>query len=189
MTRKADARTVKPRNMEGRWGQGVHRALERAHETFVAGRLTGSASEDTEQDMEVHMSAMPVSLGRGEEDRAVALSGFVNSLDDGLTSDRNVEFASALPDSHMEKEPIRNHAGRAVSMPASGGYTTVVEPLTDREREVLGYLPTHLYQHEIATAMYVSINTVKTYLRCIYRKIGAATRAEAVAIARTNGLL
>jgi LuxR family maltose regulon positive regulatory protein len=65
----------------------------------------------------------------------------------------------------------------------------MVEPLTDREREVLGYLPTHLYQHEIAAAMYVSINTVKTYLRCIYRKIGAATRAEAVAIARTNGLL
>jgi LuxR family maltose regulon positive regulatory protein len=96
-------------------------------------------------------------------------------------------MVNTSPDLYLAR--LLDHAGRTVSMPAQGGVTTMVEPLTDREREVLGYLPTHLYQHEIAAAMYVSINTVKTYLRCIYRKIGAATRAEAVAIARTNGLL
>jgi DNA-binding NarL/FixJ family response regulator len=72
---------------------------------------------------------------------------------------------------------------------APGGFTTLLEPLTDREREVPGYLLPHLYQHEIAAGMHVFINTVTAHLSCIDRTIGAATRAAAVAIARTNGLL
>ena len=37
--------------------------------------------------------------------------------------------------------------------------------------------------------MYVSLNTVKTHLKNIYRKLGVASRSEAVAIARAHGLL
>jgi LuxR family transcriptional regulator, maltose regulon positive regulatory protein len=66
---------------------------------------------------------------------------------------------------------------------------SILEPLTDRERELLGYLPSHLHLREIATAMYVSLNTVKTHLKNIYRKLGAASRSEAVSIARAHGLL
>jgi LuxR family maltose regulon positive regulatory protein len=65
----------------------------------------------------------------------------------------------------------------------------VLEPLTDRERELLGYLPSHLHLREIASNMYVSLNTVKTHLKNIYRKLGAVSRSEAVAIARAHGLL
>jgi LuxR family maltose regulon positive regulatory protein len=66
---------------------------------------------------------------------------------------------------------------------------TILEPLTDRERQVLGYLSSHLHQRDIADTMYVSLNTVKTHVKAIYRKFGAASRTEAVAIARSRGLL
>jgi LuxR family transcriptional regulator, maltose regulon positive regulatory protein len=65
----------------------------------------------------------------------------------------------------------------------------VLEPLTDRERELLSYLPSHLHLREIASSMYVSLNTVKTHLKNIYRKLGVASRSEAVAMARAHGLL
>ncbi len=61
--------------------------------------------------------------------------------------------------------------------------TTRIEPLSGRERQVLGYLPSHLSTRQIAAAIYLSPNTVKTHLKAIYRKMGAASRSEAVAIA------
>ena len=42
---------------------------------------------------------------------------------------------------------------------------------------------------EIAPELYVSHNTIKTQIRSIYRKLGVATREEAVARARERGLL
>jgi LuxR family maltose regulon positive regulatory protein len=65
----------------------------------------------------------------------------------------------------------------------------VLEPFTPRERELLGYLPSHLSQHEIATVMYISLNTVKTHTKAVYRKLGATCRSEAVDAARAHGLL
>ena len=44
-------------------------------------------------------------------------------------------------------------------------------------------------RREIAAALYVSPDTVKTHLRGIYRKLPAATRSEAVDRARELGLL
>ena len=71
----------------------------------------------------------------------------------------------------------------------SGVQGTSGRPLTDRERELLGYLPSHLHLREIAARMYVSVNTAKTHLRNLYRKLGATNRGEAVDIARSGGLL
>ena len=64
-----------------------------------------------------------------------------------------------------------------------------MEFLTGREREVLGYLPSHLTQSEIARIMYVSPNTIKTHTKAIYRKLGASSRSNAVNLARSNGLI
>ena len=63
------------------------------------------------------------------------------------------------------------------------------EPLTDREMAVLGYLPTMFKSAEIAADLFVSVNTVKTHQRAIYRKLGAANRREAVDQARALNLL
>jgi LuxR family maltose regulon positive regulatory protein len=56
----------------------------------------------------------------------------------------------------------------------------VVEPLTDREREVLRHVSGMLNTAEVASEMYISVNTVKTHLKSIYRKLSATHRSEAV---------
>ena len=65
----------------------------------------------------------------------------------------------------------------------------LVEHLTEREMIVLHYLPTMLKAGEIASDLYVSVNTVKAHLRSIYRKLGVSNRREAVERARTIGLM
>jgi len=52
--------------------------------------------------------------------------------------------------------------------------------LTAREREVLAYLRTAMTSQEIATQMNVSLNTLKTHQRSIYRKLGVANRRQAI---------
>jgi LuxR family transcriptional regulator, maltose regulon positive regulatory protein len=61
----------------------------------------------------------------------------------------------------------------------------VLEPLSDREAAVLRYLPTALSKAEIASEMFVSVNTVKTHMKNIYRKLDVTDRAQAVRRART----
>jgi len=56
----------------------------------------------------------------------------------------------------------------------------LVEPLTEREREVLRHVSEMLNTAEVASEMYISINTVKTHLKSIYRKLAATHRREAV---------
>jgi LuxR family transcriptional regulator, maltose regulon positive regulatory protein len=65
----------------------------------------------------------------------------------------------------------------------------MIEPLTDREREVLVHVSAMLNTAEVASEMYISVNTVKTHLRNIYRKLAAAHRSEAVRRARQLKLI
>lgn len=58
--------------------------------------------------------------------------------------------------------------------------------LTERESHILAMLTTGLRNAEIAEALYVSIDTVKTHLRSVYRKLGVRNRAEAVGAALGN---
>jgi LuxR family transcriptional regulator, maltose regulon positive regulatory protein len=64
-----------------------------------------------------------------------------------------------------------------------------VEPLTERETSVLCHLPTLMSNHEIADVMHVSVNTVKTHLKSLYRKLGVTSRREAVLRGRALELL
>jgi LuxR family transcriptional regulator, maltose regulon positive regulatory protein len=67
--------------------------------------------------------------------------------------------------------------------------TLVIEPLSPRERAVLRYLPTMMSNQEIASELFVSVNTVKTHLKAIYRKLDVPDRREAVRRARALELL
>lgn len=59
--------------------------------------------------------------------------------------------------------------------------------LSARESELLALITEGLSNEQITTVCYLSINTVKTYIRSTYRKIGVSTRAQAVAWAMRNG--
>lgn len=67
--------------------------------------------------------------------------------------------------------------------------TLALEPLSEREEVVLRYLSTSLSKAEIASEMLVSVNTVKTHMKNIYRKLDVTDRAQAVRRARTLRLV
>jgi LuxR family maltose regulon positive regulatory protein len=94
--------------------------------------------------------------------------------------------------------PTSRHAGFAgrilerfdAQAPRPAGPVDAVSvPLTDSERAVLRFLPSHMTNEEISQALFLSINTVKTHLRSAYRKLGVSSRREAIARGRRLGLL
>ncbi len=89
--------------------------------------------------------------------------------------------ASHAPEAWMER--LR----RAATPSAEGGQRAsqvLGESLTERERDVLRFLPSRLTLREIAGELFVSVNTLKFHLKVIYRKLGVQSRAEAADIAR-----
>ena len=68
-------------------------------------------------------------------------------------------------------------------------HVLIVAPLTDKEQELLGHLADLLSTEEIAGAMYISVNTVRTHVRSILRKLGVSRRNAAVRRAWEVGLL
>ena len=76
--------------------------------------------------------------------------------------------------------------------PAAAGGNDVaplLEPLSERELAVLRFLPTMMSNAEIASELFVSVNTVKTHLKHVYRKLDVADRRDAVRRARRLRLL
>ena len=109
-----------------------------------------------------------ITMGGGRLDRLVGRQH--------LLVHRNAPFVAEI------MQAMTTAIGRAQSS-SSGG------TLSERETEVLQYLPTMLTAGEIAAELGVSVNTVKAHLRSIYRKLDAARRREAVARAQEDGLL
>jgi LuxR family maltose regulon positive regulatory protein len=65
----------------------------------------------------------------------------------------------------------------------------LVEPLSEREREVMRLLGTELKGPEIARALFISLNTLRTHTKSIFSKLGAHNRRTAVRRAKELGLL
>jgi len=73
--------------------------------------------------------------------------------------------------------------------PLTGTRQPLLEPLSPRERTVLRLLAAGLSSREMATELVVSINTIKTQLKSLYRKLQASSRQEVLATARYWQLL
>ncbi len=65
----------------------------------------------------------------------------------------------------------------------------LIEPLSDRELEVLQLLPSMLSSTEMAGELSISVNTLRSHLKSIYAKLEAHSRYEAIARAKDLGLL
>jgi LuxR family transcriptional regulator, maltose regulon positive regulatory protein len=72
---------------------------------------------------------------------------------------------------------------------ASSRAARLGDSLSDKERVVLRYLPTMMPNREIAAELFVSVNTVKTHLKSIYRKLDTSNRRETVERARELRLI
>ena len=64
-----------------------------------------------------------------------------------------------------------------------------IEPLTEREVEVLQLIADGLPRQEIATRLFISLNTVKAHARNIFQKLGVSSQLQAVRKAQMLGLL
>ena len=80
-------------------------------------------------------------------------------------------------------------AGPSTADDGPSGNALLVDPLTERELEVLSYLPTYLPKADMARELIVSLNTLKSHVSHIYLKLGVANRREAVEAAQRLGLL
>jgi ATP/maltotriose-dependent transcriptional regulator MalT len=98
---------------------------------------------------------------------------------------------AAAQDGVRPPAPAERGDLRPVPSSASGRAAAplIVEPLTEREQEVLRHVAHMLSTAEVAGAMYISTNTVKTHLKSIFRKLAAGHRGEAVRRARELELI
>ncbi|WP_315636717.1 MULTISPECIES: response regulator transcription factor [Microbacterium] len=122
------------------------------------------------------------------------------------TFDRDAQILGAIEAGaagYLLKDIDPEDIVRAVRQAASGGQALTPEltarvgralraprvQLTGRELDVLRLLDTGASNREISKALFVTEATVKTHLVHVFEKLGADSRAKAVAIARESGLL
>jgi len=92
--------------------------------------------------------------------------------------------AAAPSDGFLERLTIRADKGLTDSTNPD-----LPEPISAREADLIRLLPTRLTNQEIATELYISLNTVKTHLRNIYRKLGVQNRDAAISRCEELGIL
>jgi DNA-binding NarL/FixJ family response regulator len=100
------------------------------------------------------------------------LSAAVHALAEGLWVG-----SPALAQNLLGRRPV----------PALDGAEQVIDPLTDRERQVLQLTAEGLANKQIAAALDISENTVKFHLSSLYAKLGVTSRTEAVRAGARRG--
>jgi NarL family two-component system response regulator LiaR len=105
-------------------------------------------------------------------------------LSKGLSAD---EVIAAIEAVHAGETVVPRESAESVGPDASGEWPGREAGLTAREAEVLALITQGLSNQEIALQTYLSINSVKTYIRTAYRKIGVSRRSQAVAWGMRHG--
>nr|BBH86193.1 helix-turn-helix transcriptional regulator [Thermosporothrix sp. COM3] len=90
---------------------------------------------------------------------------------------------------HFHERPLQLVIQKIVRAAGSAQPAEPVEPLSARELHVLRLLASGLSYRDIARALFVSVNTIKTQVSSIYRKLGVNTRQQACSVARALQLL
>lgn len=91
----------------------------------------------------------------------------------------------------LDAFPVQQNPSQAVT-PPSGAHsisTSLVEPLSERELEVLQWMAKGLSNNEIAERLVLANGTIKTHAHNICGKLGARNRTQAILRAQQLGLL
>jgi LuxR family maltose regulon positive regulatory protein len=133
------------------------------------------------------------------------ISGALATLDRGLMLGQSEGYVRVFLDEGAPMAKLLRHAGsRGISpkyvaellsqFDSEIGITPatqqpLIEPLTERELEVLHLMADGLSNQEIASTLVVALGTAKTHTASLYRKLDVVSRTQAVARARELGLL
>jgi LuxR family maltose regulon positive regulatory protein len=101
-------------------------------------------------------------------------------LSRGIETDFVQSLLAAFPDTEPERT-----AEAKIQSPNDEW----IEPLSERELEVLQLIADGLTNQEVGVRLYLSLNTVKSHTRNIYNKLGVNSRTQASNRARTLGLI
>jgi LuxR family maltose regulon positive regulatory protein len=178
----------------------LHRAgdSERALEE-LAPALDGAASYNhLHQLLDAHLAAAEIHDDVGDVGASMRCTEAALELaePEGLLRVFLDHGGTRLPD-RLRRQIRHGTAHRALIdeiLDRRGGVVpTSVEPLADplsaRELEVLRFLPTSLQIAEISAELFISVNTVRTHVKSIYRKLDVQRRSQAVERARALRLL
>jgi LuxR family maltose regulon positive regulatory protein len=194
----------------GRW-DAASALLQRLLETAETGGQTSRAIEI------LMLQALALQAGGDTAravtslERALALAepgGFIRTFVDegppmarvlveaatrGVMPDYVAKLLAALEETTKDQGPTTESAPSPLvirdSSPALSEAEALVEPLSERELEVLQLIARGLTNREIAARLFVSLNTVKAHTRNIYGKLNVHSRTQAVARSRELGLL
>ena len=89
------------------------------------------------------------------------------------------ELVAAIEAVHAGEIVISDQSRRVASAPGSD-WPGRLEGITDRESEILALITQGMSNADVARLTYLSPNTVKSYIRSVYRKIGVTSRTQAV---------
>jgi LuxR family maltose regulon positive regulatory protein len=176
-------------------------ALDRSEQALTDGERT-MACERLPLPVAVAAAARTAAAAEAEGDRGLAQRYAEHALDLAEPEGVRLPLAAAM----VELDPVlrrllrfgtshRSLIGEVMELARSGTAPSAADvaplddALSDRELAVLRYLPTLLSSTEIAGELFVSVNTIKSHLKGVYRKLGVGNRREAVERARDLGLI
>ncbi len=203
--------------LEGSYGEAWRTLGESdsADEVWYFERIAVALSRGEADVARKTLDSAPASAGPNEplsEVRRLILEGWISDAE-GSAHDAEIHLSAALDVAHRHglvevfaqagpllvrlvarvegarpemREAVLRRA-RAAHSPLPGN--ELVDPMTDRELEILSYLPSRFTNAEMAERCYVSVNTIKTHMAHIYRKLDVTNRNRAIIRAQELGLL
>ena len=183
-----------------RAGRSIHEAtglLARLLKAAEDGRRMGSVIEILILQALTHQAQGNISLGLAPLERALALAapeGYVR-----IFLDEGKPMAELLSEANTHRI-MPDYTGRLLAafepkneekpdLPATPSAQPLIEPLSQRELEILGLIAQGLSNLEISQRLFLALSTVKGHNRNIFGKLEVQRRTEAVARARELGLL
>lgn len=159
--------------------------ISRVIEILNLQALAMQAAGDTQQALNALEQSLNLAGPRG------FLYTFINEgpsmarlLHDALSRNLSREYVHKLLNYFPVEQPKMNRQQQMISQGSE-----LIELLTDRELDVLRLIAAGLSRQEIASKLFVSVNTIKTHARNIYQKLGVNNQIQAVSKARNLGLL
>jgi two-component system, NarL family, response regulator LiaR len=166
----------------------VHSAVDvLLYDAFGRERVTGPVEQTiAETDAKVVIYTWHLDAELVEEALAKGAAGCISKSLEGL------DLVAALEKVHGGSVVVSHPPPGPEAKPdedARGDWPGREHGLSARESEVLALIAQGLSNQEIADRAFLSINSVKTYIRTAYRKIGVERRTQAVLWATRNGFV